>query len=130
MSQVAQVQPRAKGGQLGKVAGTVGAIIGGVVGAPAGPAAAAQGAMMGNGVGNLAGSMLDPVKEAKQAPSVASGARGAIERRAAALQPLAPQDYGADLAKAEQAATQLPPDLQQQYMPALQAARQRSQGVV
>ena len=61
---------------------------------------------------------------------VESGAREAMQRRAASLQPMNPADYGADLAAAEKAAGALPPELQQQYLPALQAARAKSQGVV
>ena len=71
---------------------------------------------------------LGASKQAAQAPEVGSG-RAAIGRRMESMAPMNPGDYAQPLAQAEQAAQTLPPDMQKQYLPALQKARAMNQGV-
>ncbi|MES3012635.1 MAG: hypothetical protein V4750_02760 [Pseudomonadota bacterium] len=122
MAGVVMPQQKQKDQGLGKVLQVGGAVVGGIYGGPAG---AMAGASAGSQLGGLAA-------KAPPAPmqAVESGGASAMARRASSLQPIQPDDYGPQLANAEQAAAQLPPDLQQQYLPAIVAARQRSQGVV
>lgn len=129
------VMPQAQSNDsTGKVLTGLGALAGGYIGATTTAGAGTQagattGAMMGGalsgaatgaGVGGTAGSLLS--KQSADAPGI-QGSRDAISRRAAALQPIKPEDYAPTLASAETAASQLPPDLQKQYLPALQKAR-------
>lgn len=112
---------------MGQLLGTGGAIAGGIVGGVSGgPMGAVTGATAGNSAGQAAAGLLSTDRGRAQPGAAPSGAKDAMARRAASLQPLNPADYGTSLAKAETAAAALPPELQQQYVPALQAARQRA----
>lgn len=125
-------QPAQKRDSLGQALSVGGAIAGTLIGSPGGPGAAVQGGLTGHAVGQAAGGMLASGKPRQAVGTVDSGPRGALQRRAAALQPIQPENYGLELAKAETAAQTLPPALRDQYLPTIQAARARSggQGVV
>lgn len=93
---------------LFQAAGTaVGAYFGGPAGASAGYSAG--------------GAISDTVSPAQQMQGVQSKAPTAIDRRVSAQQ--AQSNPSADLAAAEAATAKLPPELQKEYMPAIQKAR-------
>ncbi len=109
----------------------VGGLVGGIAGAYYGesPQAAAGGYAAGTQIGGT----LDPGKETAMPQIGDSGARNAMANRQQALAQYSQQSaYEQQLAHAETAAQQLPPEQQAQYLPTLQAARLRasqSQGV-
>lgn len=87
-----------------------GSVIGGIYGGPAG---AAAGGKIGQ---SLAGGGKDPTAiESKAAPQTA------VDRRIGALE----EDPSVQLAKADAALRQAPPEIQDQYGPAIAEARKR-----
>ncbi len=109
-----------KKSDLQEIGGIGGAIVGGVYGGPGGAAGGAA-------AGSQLGGMVDPAKSS-QVQTADSGS--AMQRRQDNLAQFSqPSAYEQQLAQAENAAQQLPAQQQQQYLPIIQAARQRAQGV-
>ncbi len=110
----------------------IGGLAGGIAGAyySGGNAGAAYG---GYQAGTQIGQTLSPDKETPATQVGDAGAKNAMANRQQALAQYSQQSqYEQQLAHAENAAAQLPPEQQAQYMPTLQAARLKaaqSQGV-
>lgn len=125
-TQVAMPEQRQKENSLGKILQLGGAVAGGIAGSAGGPMGAIQGAGAGAALGGAAGGLL------------AGNNQTAVQRRMG-LQtsqgqnvPQAPDPMSA-INEARTALVSAPPELQQEYAPALQAAMlqaRRQQGVV
>lgn len=103
--------------------GQVGGVVGGIAGAYYGKSP--QAAAGGYAAGSQLGQAVDPDKESST-PQVGSGS-SAMQRRSEALsQYQQPSQNEQQLAQAETAAQQLPPEQQRAYLPAIQAARARA----